>query len=180
MTAEEICNKILSEIPDGASGKMFGANAIKTPDGKAGAFFKNDRLIVKIHGNDLSEAEKLDAVKPFSPKEGNIMNGWVEIPFDHKEYWKKFAEISCAEVAKLEPNKTKKMSLMEEIHEMNALMKSLEQEVAEIERFNQKVEEITAIKNKLAEFYHEKWLDYYEEADKFNAGNLEILNQDSL
>lgn len=69
MTAEEICNKILSEIPDGASGKMFGANAIKMPNGKAGAFFKNDRLIVKIHGNDLSEAEKLDDVKPFSPKE---------------------------------------------------------------------------------------------------------------
>ena len=121
MTAEEHFNKILFEIPDAVAGKMFGANAIKMQNGKAGAFFKNDKLIVKVSGKTLEEAEKLNEVKPFSPKEGYIMNGWTEIPFEHKYYWKKYAEISCSELAKLEakPKKPKKrLSLLRQSLEL--------------------------------------------------------------
>ena len=107
MTSSEFFSQLLTQIPNAAPGKMFGAQAIKMPNGKAGAFFKNDKLIVKIHGEILDEAEKLPGVKPFSPKESYVMNGWVEIPFVHKDYWKKFAEISCIEVAKLDANRKK-------------------------------------------------------------------------
>lgn len=110
MTAGEHFNQILSEIPDATPGKMFGAEAIKMPNGKAGAFFKNDKIIVKISGETLQEALKLSGVGLFTPKENRPMNNWYEIPFEHKNFWKKHAEISCAEVAKLEakPKKSKK------------------------------------------------------------------------
>ncbi len=102
MTSEEYFNQLITEIPDAAAGKMFGANAIKMPNGKAGAFYKNDKLIVKISGETLEEALKLSGVGIFTPKENRPMNHWYEIPFEHKIVWKKYAEISCADVAKLE------------------------------------------------------------------------------
>lgn len=68
----------------------------------------------------------------------------------------------------------------DEILEMNALMKALEEDVEEMAAFNQKLEEITAKKEKLVQFYTEKWMDYYENSEEFNGDNLEILNQDSL
>ena len=105
--AQHLFEELLNTIPLATAGKMFGANAIKMPNGKAGAFFKNGILIVKISGETLAEAEKLSGVKPFSPKEGYVMNRWIEIPFEHKNSWKKYAEISCAEVAKLGANKKK-------------------------------------------------------------------------
>lgn len=67
-----------------------------------------------------------------------------------------------------------------EIREMNVLMKSLESDVEKMAAFNQKLVEITAKQEKLAEFYTEKWMEYYEMAEEFNGENLEILNQDSL
>ena len=68
----------------------------------------------------------------------------------------------------------------DEILEMNALVKSLEADVEEMAVFNQKLEEIIAKKEKLSQFYTEKWMDYYEKSEEFNGDNLEILNQDSL
>lgn len=59
-------------------------------------------------------------------------------------------------------------------------MKSLEQDIMEMEKFNEKLKEIAQKKEKLEQFYEEQWLDYYDEAEKFNDENLEILNQDSL
>ena len=67
-----------------------------------------------------------------------------------------------------------------EILEINDLMKSLENDIAEMESFNQKLEEISEKKEKLEQFYEEKWMDYYESSEEFSEENLEILNQDSL
>jgi hypothetical protein len=36
------------------------------------------------------------------------MNGWVQIPFDYHDSWKKFAEISVAGVSLLEAKAPKK------------------------------------------------------------------------
>ena len=105
--AKQYFDELLNGIPDAKPGKMFGADSIKMPNGKAGAFYKDDKIIVKISGDILKEAEQLKGVRPFSPKEGYVMNGWTEIPFEHKILWKKLVEISCADVEKLEPNKKK-------------------------------------------------------------------------
>ena len=72
------------------------------------------------------------------------------------------------------------MSDLREIQEMNSLMKSLEKDLLEMEKFNAKLVEIISKKQKLDQFYHQKWRNYYDEAQKFNGKNLEILNQDSL
>lgn len=69
---------------------------------------------------------------------------------------------------------------IEELKEMNALMKKLEQEVSAMQDFNLILKEIAVLNEKLSVFYEEKWMNYYDEAEKYDDGNLEILNQDSL
>lgn len=108
MNCEELFLKILNDIPGATQGKMFGALAAKMQNGKAGAMFKEDKLLVKISGKTLEEALKLNGVSQFTPMEGRPMGGWYEIPAEHCSEWKKYAEISCAEVAKMEPNKKKR------------------------------------------------------------------------
>lgn len=108
MSAEDYFNKITNEIPDAKAGKMFGCLCIKMPNGKAGAMLKDDKLIVKISGKTLEDAQKLSGVGVFTPMENRPMNGWYEIPTEHQSEWKKYAEISCAEVAKLEKKTSKK------------------------------------------------------------------------
>ncbi len=94
MNSREFFAQLITEIPDAAPGKMFGADAMKMPNGKAGAMCKDDKLLVKISGAILSEALQLDGVKQFTPMEGRPMGGWYEIPFEHQKQWKKYAEIS--------------------------------------------------------------------------------------
>ena len=70
------------------------------------------------------------------------------------------------------------MNKIQELREMNILMKSLEQDIMEVEKFNEKLKEIAQKKEKLEQFYEEQWMDYYDEAEKYNDENLEIMNQD--
>ena len=104
MTSKEFFQELITQIPNAAAGKMFGADAIKMPNGKAGAMCKDDKLLVKIPA-EMAESK---GFKVFSPKEGRPMNGWFEIPFSDREDWRRFAEISCAAVSQMEPNKKKK------------------------------------------------------------------------
>ena len=104
MSVETYFLELLNDIPNASSGKMFGCLAAKMPNGKAGMFLKYDTLIVKI-SPEIAEQENLEI---FTPKENRPMNGWYEITFENKEVWKKWAEISCGEVAQLPPNKNKK------------------------------------------------------------------------
>jgi hypothetical protein len=106
--AEELFNQLTLEIPGAAPGKMFGALCMKTPNGKSGAMFWRDSLVVKLNGHNLDEALALDGTRPFEPMEGKIMNGWFQIPFDYSDQWKKFAQISVEGVSLLEPKPGKK------------------------------------------------------------------------
>lgn len=110
MNSEELFSQITNEIPDAKAGKMFGCSCIKMTNGKAGAMLKDDKLIVKISGETLEEAQKLSGVGVFTPMENRPMNGWYEIPLKHQSDWKKFAQASCSEVAKLEKKPSKKKS----------------------------------------------------------------------
>lgn len=103
--AKEYFHQLIQQIPNAILGKMFGAEAIKMPNGKAGAFFKNNLIIVKIDGDLLEEAKKLPGVKIFTPKENRPMNHWYEIPFEHQKYWQKFLLASCDNASLIEKKK---------------------------------------------------------------------------
>jgi hypothetical protein len=105
--AEAYFVKLAEEIPDVQLGKMFGALCMKTPNGKSGAMFWKDNIVVKLQGESLKEASSLDGTRFFEPMEGKPMKEWVQIPYAYKEKWKRFAEISSQSV-KLIPKKPKK------------------------------------------------------------------------
>jgi hypothetical protein len=99
--AETLFHEIAAEIPDVKEGKMFGSLCIKTPNGKSGAMFWKDNIVVKLQSDELSEALSLDGVTLFEPMEGRPMKEWVQIPYAHKGVWKKLALSSVESVRKL-------------------------------------------------------------------------------
>jgi hypothetical protein len=92
--AEEFFNKLAEEIPHVKPGKMFGAICMKTPNGKAAAMFWQENIVVKLQDESLQEAMSLEGSRLFEPMKGRPMKEWVQIPFIHKDKWKKFALIS--------------------------------------------------------------------------------------
>jgi hypothetical protein len=94
--AEEFFNGLINEIPDVKPGKMFGALCMKTPNGKSGAMLWHDNIVVKLQGDSFEEAMRLQGSQAFEPMEGRPMKEWVQIPFSHKDKWKKFALISSS------------------------------------------------------------------------------------
>jgi hypothetical protein len=96
--AGEFFLDLVNEIPGAKLGKMFGAWCIKAPNGKAAAMFLDESMVVKLQGEALNESLSLDGTKPFEPMEGKQMKEWVQIPFEYKNKWKKFASISIETV----------------------------------------------------------------------------------
>jgi hypothetical protein len=107
MQAEDYFNKIVSETKDATPGKMFGALAMKMPNGKAAAMFWNECLIVKLPEVKRDEALKLKGSQLFDPAGGRPMKEWVQIPFIHKNKWKGFVEASVRKVMQGENIKPK-------------------------------------------------------------------------
>jgi len=106
--AEEYFNELTAEIPDVQPGKMFGALCMKTPNGKAGAMLWKDFLVVKLDGAPLKEALSLKGTKTFEPMAGRPMNGWIQIPFTHKDKWKSLTLTSVTGVKELKAKEKKK------------------------------------------------------------------------
>jgi hypothetical protein len=108
--AETYFTLLTNDIPNAAPGRMFGALCMKMSNGKSAAMFWKDNLVVKLHGEELNEALSHDGAQLFEPMAGKLMKDWVQIPFDYKDQWKKYAEISALSVEALEkkPAKTKK------------------------------------------------------------------------
>jgi hypothetical protein len=110
MQAEDYFNKIISDIPDGTPGKMFGALCLKLPNGKAAAMFKNDCLVVKLPEKLFNEALALKGAKLFDPAGGRPIKESVEIPFIHKNKWNEYLKASAKNTAALTAVKSKKKS----------------------------------------------------------------------
>lgn len=106
--AEEYFNELTNEMPDVKPGKMFGALCMKTANGKSAAMFWQDNIVVKLSGDQLSEATGLEGVQLFQPMEGRPMKEWVQIPFEYKDRWKEFALISASGVKEIEKKPKKK------------------------------------------------------------------------
>lgn len=100
--AETRYHEIADAIPDVAKGKMFGAQCLKAPNGKALAMFWKENMVFKLTGDAADEAMSLDGAGMFTPAEGRPMNGWILVPFDYADKWKSFAEAAMAYVRALE------------------------------------------------------------------------------
>jgi hypothetical protein len=98
---EEYFISLVKAIPEGKPGKMFGSLCIKAPNGKSTAMLWKDTLVVKLQGEDFNNALSLDGSKLFEPMEGRSMKEWVQIPFQYKKEWKRFALASMDYVNKL-------------------------------------------------------------------------------
>ena len=106
--AEKYFAELTAEISDVMPGKMFGALCMKTANGKSAAMFWKDNIVVKLTGESLNNAMNLDGTKLFEPMEGRPMKEWVQIPFDYKNQWKQYAQLSAESVKILKKKVPKK------------------------------------------------------------------------
>jgi hypothetical protein len=49
--AESFFMELIEQVPDAKPGKMFGALCMKMPNGKSGAMFWKDNIVVKLKGD---------------------------------------------------------------------------------------------------------------------------------
>jgi len=106
--AEDYFNQLTEEIPGVKPGKMFGALCMKAENGKATAMFWKDNIVVKLQGDSLQEALSLDGSALFEPMKGRPMKEWVQIPFEYKNKWRKYALLSADGVKALKKKKAVK------------------------------------------------------------------------
>lgn len=100
--AETLYHNIAESLPDAKPGKMFGAQCLKAPNGKALAFFYKDEMVFKLTGEAAEEALALDGAHYFNPMGDRAMNGWVQVSFHYAERWPEFAEAALAYVRGLD------------------------------------------------------------------------------
>ncbi|MBS1645487.1 MAG: hypothetical protein JST36_10655 [Bacteroidetes bacterium] len=90
--ALKIFTELASTINEASISKMFGCTCIKAPNGKAAAFIKEDKLVVKPP-KDRIEILLKSGYAMFSPMgKERPMNGWIEIPFEEAESWPSYLE----------------------------------------------------------------------------------------
>ena len=103
--AEEKYWEVVSALPDGKKSKMFGADCVKAPNGKAVCMYykKHDTFVVKLAGEVLDEALHLPGVDLFNPMGKRPMGGWAELSMDYSDKWLGFAEAAMEYVKTLRP-----------------------------------------------------------------------------
>ncbi len=90
--AETLYHTIAENLPDARPGKMFGAQCLKAPNGKALAFFYKDEMVFKLPKEAEQEALALDGAHYFNPMDDRPMNGWVQLSYHYAARWPEFAE----------------------------------------------------------------------------------------
>ena len=107
-TATEFLGTIAKKIPGAKLSKMFGADCIKAPNGKAVCMVWREDMVFKLAGDDEKEAMKIKGAHVFSPMEGRAMGGWIQIPVAHQKLWLDLAKKSMALVSKIKVEKKEK------------------------------------------------------------------------
>jgi hypothetical protein len=93
--AEQLFHEIAASLPNATEGKMFGALAIKAPNGKAAVLFKNDEIAFKLDAAHLAEALALPGAQLFDPSgSGRPMGGWAQVPYRHAAKWRVYAPLA--------------------------------------------------------------------------------------
>lgn len=76
----------------GEQSQMFGKPCFKV-NGKAFISFFQDDMVFKLTGDVHKEALSLDGAQLFDPSgKKRPMKEWVQVPYEYKEYWPKFAK----------------------------------------------------------------------------------------
>lgn len=95
MTTEE-AKALFFKIGEGLEGarrsKMFGADCMKAPNGKAWAMFYQGDMVFKLKDEPYNEAMALDGADLFNPMGTRPMGGWVQLPADYADQWPYFAQ----------------------------------------------------------------------------------------
>jgi hypothetical protein len=93
MTKEEkLYTEIGQKIKEAEQSQMFGKPCLKI-NGKAFACFFQNEMVFKLTDKAHKEALSLDGAQLFDPSgKKRPMKEWVQIPFDYKDQWSKFAK----------------------------------------------------------------------------------------
>jgi hypothetical protein len=95
--------KIIKEIPNGVKGKMFGAECIKSINGKTAAFYWKGNMVFKLDEKNHEGALRINGAKIgshlYAPE--RQMKGWISIPKEHSDKWNEFTKMALDYVSKL-------------------------------------------------------------------------------
>lgn len=98
---EELFESIGSKLKDAEQGKLFGKPCFKIKGKAFACFFEND-MVFKLSDKAHTEALGLEGSQLFDPsKKGRAMKEWVQVNFDHKTKWKKYASAAMKYVIAL-------------------------------------------------------------------------------
>ena len=90
--AEELFEQIGEGFIGAVKGQLFGKRCFKI-NGKAFCCFFQNCMVFKMDKEHVSKALVLEGAKLFDPSGKNRpMKEWVQIPIDHKDNWKDYAE----------------------------------------------------------------------------------------
>lgn len=93
MTTEEEAYLSIGKGLNGAvESQLFGKPCFKV-GGKAFISFFQNEMVFKLSGETHAEALSLDGTQLFDPSgKKRPMKEWVQVPFDYKNKWEKYAE----------------------------------------------------------------------------------------
>jgi hypothetical protein len=100
MTQEEtLYTAIGKKIKDAEQSQMFGKPCFKI-NGKAFVCFFENEMVFKLTGNVHQEAINLNGSQLFDPSgKKRPMKEWVQVSFDHKDKWTKYANAAMKYVS---------------------------------------------------------------------------------
>lgn len=100
MTIEEqTYHKVAESIEGAVKSQMFGKPCYKMGK-KAFCCFFQQSMVFKLNKEMHDEAMSLDGTFLFDPSGKNRpMKEWVQVPFDYKEDWEKFAHAAAEYVS---------------------------------------------------------------------------------
>jgi hypothetical protein len=89
---EELYTAIGQKLKGAEQSQMFGKPCFKI-NGKAFMSFFGNEMVFKLAGDIHSEALSLDGSQMFDPSgKKRPMKEWVQVPYDYKDTWTKFAK----------------------------------------------------------------------------------------
>jgi len=102
---EKLYTEIGQALKDSVQSQMFGKPCFKI-NGKAFICFFQDEMVFKLMGDRHAEALSLDGSQLFDPSgKKRAMKEWVQVPYEHKEQWEKYAAESMKYVIAKYPAK---------------------------------------------------------------------------
>ena len=94
MEAKELYLEVGNKLENTVESQMFGKPCFKINKKAFVSFFENEMVFkLKLNSEIHQEALSLDGSKQFDPSGKNRpMKEWIQIPFDYKKDWNKFAK----------------------------------------------------------------------------------------